>query len=940
MTIGSDDCGCCANPAAETPAEKYNAPGLPALTYRVGDWAEFKARLQARLSSTDYPALAALSTRSADDWTLALTDAFACCADVLTFYQERLVNESYLRTSTERRSVLELARLIGYKLAPGVAASTAFAFTLENSPGAIAQAAQPVTIPVSTLVQSIPDSNQKPQNFETIDAITARVEWNAMAVLTRETIRIEQNLCEIYITGVANNLQPGDAILIVGLERSATDAYGVTLSPNNNRWDVRWIDTVTPDPLLNLTHLRWSKPLGSAWKYSPPTAQAAQIFVFRQRAALFGNNAPMSALLPNVATNGLLNAAQSDWANKSIDTTSPSPQIDLDAAYPKVVRHSWVALAGGSGGIAPVGYVELYRVTDVTQTSLARYALSSKITRLTVDSTANLDATTFGLRQTLVLAQSEELSFAARPLRYPLYGDRLVLGSRQSLLAPGQRLAVSGKMQRVSIPADTSSIVLIDDSVHVIKAGDSYQLLAAPELQVGSQWQARSAQELDPALYLRPDYKKTWSWSLQHADGNRVIIHAPAGALLLQAALATDDVVSEVVACAAGADGVDNSDPDVTALNLVDGLQYCYDRSTVSINANVAGATHGESVSEIGGSGSAVQANQAFLLKQTPLTYISSDIDASGAAATLQVRVNDLLWREQATLYGSGPQDRVYTLSQADDGSTTVAFGNGVAGGRLPTGQNNLRFAYRKGIGAAGNLRSGQLSSLLTRPLGVKAVINPIAATGGADPESFSDARQNAPLRVLTLDRAVSVQDYSDFARAFAGIAKADGLWINNGRARGLYLTVAGGDGAAVPEGGATQQKLIAALRQFGDPLLPLRVQSYIDCRFTLQAKVKLNSDADPVVTLPAVEAALRKAYAFATRSFAQPVTLDEVYAVIQSVKGVLAADITQLYRSDQAATMQPWLPVRPAMIQADGSVSAAELLTLDKAPLTLGVMS
>ena len=43
----------------------------------------------------------------------------ACVADVLTFYQERIANEGFLRTATERRSVLELARAIGYELKPG-----------------------------------------------------------------------------------------------------------------------------------------------------------------------------------------------------------------------------------------------------------------------------------------------------------------------------------------------------------------------------------------------------------------------------------------------------------------------------------------------------------------------------------------------------------------------------------------------------------------------------------------------------------------------------------------------------------------------------------------------------------------------------------------------------------------------------------------------------
>ena len=74
-----------------------------------------------------------LRTRDNDDFTIALLDAWAVTSDVLTFYQERIANESYLRTATERLSILEQSRLLGYQLAPGLAASTYLAFTMEDS---------------------------------------------------------------------------------------------------------------------------------------------------------------------------------------------------------------------------------------------------------------------------------------------------------------------------------------------------------------------------------------------------------------------------------------------------------------------------------------------------------------------------------------------------------------------------------------------------------------------------------------------------------------------------------------------------------------------------------------------------------------------------------------------------------------------------------------
>ena len=62
-----------------------------------------------------------------------MLDAWAAVADVLTFYQERIANEGYLRTATERRSVLELARLVGYQPRPGVASSVYLAYTLDDN---------------------------------------------------------------------------------------------------------------------------------------------------------------------------------------------------------------------------------------------------------------------------------------------------------------------------------------------------------------------------------------------------------------------------------------------------------------------------------------------------------------------------------------------------------------------------------------------------------------------------------------------------------------------------------------------------------------------------------------------------------------------------------------------------------------------------------------
>ena len=133
--------------------------------------------------------------------------------DVLTFYQERIANEGYLRTATERRSILELARLVGYALRPGVASTVYLAYTLEE------KQTEPVEIPAGARSQSIPGPDELPQFFETSEKLTARSAWNNLQVRLTQPQNISLGniltLTELYITGTAANFKPGDSLLFV-----------------------------------------------------------------------------------------------------------------------------------------------------------------------------------------------------------------------------------------------------------------------------------------------------------------------------------------------------------------------------------------------------------------------------------------------------------------------------------------------------------------------------------------------------------------------------------------------------------------------------------------------------------------------------------------------------------------------------------------------------
>ncbi len=832
-----NNCDCCEGLSGEIPEQLFNRPGLNAVAYRIGTHSRFKESLLARLTTIGLPALRDLKTRDSDDFSIALLDAWATVADVLTFYQERIANENYLRTATERLSLRELARLIGYKLRPGVAASTYLAFTLETAPGAPAS----TTIDVGTRVQSIPGPGEQPQTFETIEKITARASWNALTPQQSKFVYPKFGDTAVYVEGLNTNLKAGDALLFIGGEREK--------NPANEQWDFRRITRVDGDAANNRTRIAWREPLGSTKPFVKPAAQP-KIYALRQHANVFGYNAPDWRLLANSTKANYLGKNESDlttadkaeWKDFVIyipaQRALPTGQhdtIDLDQVYSSIVAGSWLVLALPS-------YTEVYRVSSAVEAARAEYGISSKVTRVEL-SGENLEIFN-DVRNATVFAQSEELVQVAKPITDDLFGAVFTLDQRVDDLNAGQSLLVSG--------TDVASGERVAEGVTVERA---------------------------------------------------------------------------------------ERDDDVTRVILTTALQHRYLRSSVTISANVALATHGETTREILGSGDASKPYQQFTLKQSPLTYIS-EANENGAASTLQVRANDVLWHEVETLFEKNPRDRVFVTRLSNDGKSTIQFGDGKTGARPPTGTGNLRATYRKGIGKAGNVNAGQLSLLLTRPLGVKEVTNPLGANGGDDAETVTNARANAPLTVLTLGRIVSLRDYQDFARSFAGVAKALATWTWDGQTRGVFVTIAGPDGAAIAHDSTTYKNLLAAMKNAGDPYVPLRVQTFRPAFFTLDANIKIDSDFQSEVVLKQVEQELRQQFSFDARSFGQPVALSQIVSVMHSVQGVVAVDVNTLHRVGEPNKLNARLAAAYPRVGSEGNVDAAELLMLDALPLALGVMS
>lgn len=380
-----------------------------------------------------------------------------------------------------------------------------------------------------------------------------------------------------------------------------------------------------------------------------------------------------------------------------------------------------------------------------------------------------------------------------------------------------------------------------------------------------------------------------------------------------------------------------------TTLFFESALQHAYVRSSATVNANVVRATHGESVTQILGSGDGARPHARFTLLRPPVTYVS-DASPTGAASTLSVRIDDVLWDQVPTLYGQGPADRSYQVRHEEDGSVHLTFGDGVQGRRIPTGRDNVVARYRTGIGLEAEIPAGSLTMLQGRPLGIKGASNPVPAIGAADPEAIDEARGNAPRTVRTLDRIVSIQDYADFAAGFAGVGKASARELWDGRRSIVLVTVASAGGDPVDETSDLLRHLVAAIDAARAPLQPVRVGTFVPALFNISAKVQPGPRYRASDVLEDVDRALCDAFAFAHRGFGQGVTAAEVVAHIHSVDGVVAVDLDALFRVGDAPSGGPVplhsrLGARPARWEG-GGVAPAELLLLNPAGLVLGEMT
>lgn len=154
-------------------AELQQANGQTVIDYMARDYDSFllsmRSQIPAKLPEwTDY--------QSETDFGNVLLQLFAHMGDILSYYQDRVANESFLGTAQTRRSIIHHLRLIGYKLSTAAPAAASLALSMPASSTDL------VTIRKGDAFSTKSDKDKPSVRFEYTREAPLLIDFGAVAV--------------------------------------------------------------------------------------------------------------------------------------------------------------------------------------------------------------------------------------------------------------------------------------------------------------------------------------------------------------------------------------------------------------------------------------------------------------------------------------------------------------------------------------------------------------------------------------------------------------------------------------------------------------------------------------------------------------------------------------------------------------------------------------
>ena len=229
----------------------------PVIDYLTKDYEGFKQAMLGQIPVL----LPNWTDRSESDFGVVLIELFAYVADILSYYQDRVANEAFLATATQRRSVTELLRLIDYQIDPGLAAAAHIHLDLATD----------LTVSAASLPYQVRTAGRPGEpdvTFEITREFTVKLRNNAIDLSGLEEDDLAAGTTSIVLERAAHVLAEGDPVY---LQETTGQAGGTP--PRRS-------------PMLTVTAVRPLADGSDEVDWLPPLPEAFD----RDRTSLHGNN--------------------------------------------------------------------------------------------------------------------------------------------------------------------------------------------------------------------------------------------------------------------------------------------------------------------------------------------------------------------------------------------------------------------------------------------------------------------------------------------------------------------------------------------------------------------------------------------------------------------------------------------------------------------------
>jgi len=766
----------CRNDCLESlsfPRRPDNRPGLSHIGYRIGTYAQIREYLLRNLDKTGN--LAAWTHRGADDPGIALLEGAAILGDILTFYQELYANEAYLRTAQWRESIADLARLLGYRLSPGVGGQATFAFELKGD--------APVTIPAGFPVKAEVEGLDKPADFETSEEATAYPwlsRFNLFAPLASP--QISSAITEFFIES-PNQLNAASLVTFKAGDRLM---MGEADSANNPK-RLNKAEIVIVDSVRELHGIKVFKIKGKLKRSG--SVQKLAAYKLGRSFHHFGHNGPRTMTKPP------------DKVSSTV-TIKSAKVTEVESELPKQINISFYrSISGNTESTQTSSGSSGYYVGNIAQGS---GSFNQSINQYQNSIYNYMYGNMYGNMGQMygMPGFNIDISQAFKPtlIVEPTLGKtEFPLDAEVQDLPPGVTLLIQSQLHKSSaggtndeftlirtisnikttsmtwgVSTGTSSLVTLNEALDT--SSDSYDYMDIRQTQfhetVSPLLSLRAVlQDASPSGKNILNFYGTYEQAKNLLGRNLIFVKENAAPL---------NVHVKSVAAPSATDGlhpllhkIEIDRNDLIYADFPNAPPFPY-----TVYGNIVEATQGKTETQATlGNGDSRLVFQNFKIPKSPLTYLLSASETPPEVPELEIYVNHRLWKRVSSFFGHKPDEEIYIVREDAEDNSWVQFGDGKTGARLPSGIKNVVAKYRTGTGAFGALKEKTKVQAGGKLDGLDKIQMPDVAAGGSLPEDGENAREAAPGKIQSLGRLVSLKDFESETIAMSGVTKVSAAW-------------------------------------------------------------------------------------------------------------------------------------------------------------------